>query len=110
MHPASEAEFFFVEAGEIVLRSVLHRVVLGEVSLQHDFARDFSTSGPSSDLGEQLKRPLGRAEVWHTESHICAHYAHERYPMNIVALGDHLSTDQQIKLAGVQRIQRAFKI
>ena len=54
MHPASEAKFFFVEAGEIVLRSVLHRVVLGEVSLQNDLAgmtaRRDATSARISEL------------------------------------------------------------
>src|SRR5580698_3015223 len=63
VHPTAEAQFFFVETGEVVLRRILNRVVIGKESLQHNFAGSLSAPGASRDLSEKLKGSLGGAEV-----------------------------------------------
>ena len=66
MHPTAEAKFLFVEACEVVVRGKLHRVVIGEVGLQDDFAVCPATAGASGNLCEQLKGALCGAEIGHT--------------------------------------------
>ena len=84
--------------------------MIWKISLHHDFSRSVPASGASCDLGQQLESALGRAEIRKAESHVRPHHAHQRDPMNVVALGDHLRTDQQIEFAFIERIQRAFEV
>src|SRR3979411_2840405 len=70
VHPASKAKLFFVEAGEVVLRGILHGVVILKISLQNYLARRVATPGASRHLSEQLKRTFGGAEVGQPQSRI----------------------------------------
>ena len=67
MHPAAEAQFFVVEAGEIVAGGVLHGVVILKIGLQNHLAGRLAAPGTSRDLGEQLKGTFGGAEVGQAE-------------------------------------------
>ncbi len=110
VHPAAKAEFFFVEAGEIVLRGVLHGVVVGKISLQHDFAWDFSAAGSAGNLGEQLKGALGGTEIREAECVVCAYHAHQGHTVDVVAFGDHLSANQQVQFTRVQSVEGALEV
>ena len=102
VHPAAELKLLLVETDEVVAGSVLHGVVILKIRLQNDFAGRLAAPGASSDLGEQLKRSLGGAEVGKAESDIGSNYADQRDAVNVVALRDHLRADEQIEFAFVQ--------
>src|ERR1700676_5408014 len=110
VHPTAKAQFLFIEADKVVLRRILHRVVIWKIRLQHNFTRSLPATRASRDLSQQLKRTLRRAKIREPQSHIGPDYAHQRDPMNVMTLGDHLRAYQQVKFAFVQRIERALKI
>src|SRR6202011_5409614 len=103
-------KFLFVEAGEVVLRSILHRVVILKISLQNYFARRVATPGASRNLGEELKRTLGGTKVRQPQSRIRAHHSDQRYAVDVMPLRNHLCAHQQIEFAFTQRVERALEI
>src|SRR5664280_2774974 len=110
VHPATEANFFFVESMVVVRGGELDGVVVGKKCLQHDFAGSVASPGASRNLGEQLEGALGGTEVRKTERGIGADDPHQRDVGDVVALGDHLRAHQQIDFARVQRVQHALEI
>src|SRR4051794_32814561 len=110
VHPAAKAQFFFVEAHKIMLRSVLNRVVIREISLQYDFTWSVAATGPSFDLGQQLESSFGRPKVRKAESHVGSHHANQCDSVNIVALGDHLRAHQHIEFAFIESVQCTLEV
>jgi hypothetical protein len=110
VHPTAEAQLFFVETCKIMLRRVLHGVVVGKIGLQHDLSGSLTTPRSSFHLGQQLKRALGRAKIRKTECHVGANHADQCHTVNVVALGDHLRTHQQIEFAFVESVEGAFEV
>src|SRR5438552_4116731 len=46
MHPTAEAQLLFVEPNEVMLRRILHRIMIGKISLQNHLALGLSPPGP----------------------------------------------------------------
>src|SRR5581483_3885758 len=93
-----------------MLRRILHSVMLGEIGLQYDFAGSFPPPGTPRNLGQELKRTLGGAEIRQAECHVRADYADKSHPMDIVAFGDHLGSDKQVEFACIQCAQHTLEI
>src|SRR6185436_4082403 len=62
-HRAAELHLALVERGVVLRAGELQRVVVRLMALQDHLTRDVASAGASRDLGQQLERPLGRAEV-----------------------------------------------
>src|SRR5260370_9444016 len=55
VHPAAKSQFLVVEPGKVVLRRVLHRIVVGKISLQHNlFSRPLRSEEHTSELQSHL--------------------------------------------------------
>ena len=65
-----------------------------------------AAAGAPGHLREQLKRPLGGAEVRQPEPDIGRDDADERDVREIVALGDHLRADEHVELAAAKAVQQ----
>ena len=63
VHPAAKTKFFVVKSREIMVRCILDRIMIGKICLQNYFPGSISSTGPASDLGEQLKGAFGGAEI-----------------------------------------------
>ena len=61
--------------------------------------------GASGHLGEKLKRALGGPEVGHAEADVRRDDAHERDVRDVVSLGDHLRSDEDIVVALAESAQ-----
>ena len=68
--------------------------------------RDFAAAGAPGDLREQLKRPLGGAEIGEPETDVGGDDADERHPRKVVSFGDHLGADEHVDLAGGESAQQ----
>src|SRR5271166_5437825 len=110
VHPTTKADFFLVEAAVVVRGGELDGVVVGEKCLQHNLARRVTATSASCDLGEQLERALGGAEVGKAERGVGADDADQRYVCYVVTFGNHLCADQQVDFARVECAQHAFEI
>jgi hypothetical protein len=97
--------FFGVEALVVMLGGQTHRRVIGLVGLKDDFSRAVGTACATGDLREQLKGPLGGAEIREGEALIGKGNTHQGDPGNIVSLGDHLRTHEHVDLAASQPIE-----
>ena len=76
----------------------------------HDrLARLLAAAGAAGHLREQLKRPLGRAEVGHAEADVGRDDADQRHARKVVALGNHLRADQDVDLAVAEARQQRFE-
>src|ERR1700758_1171742 len=87
MHPAAEAKFFFVETREVV-----------------------AGTGPARDLREKLESTLGGAEIRETKRDVGPDHSDQRDAMDVVSLGNHLRSDQQIEFAFIEGAERALEI
>ena len=83
---------------------VLHGVMILKIGLQHDFAGSLAATGASGDLGEQLERAFGGAEIGKAERDVGSDHAHQRHAVNVVAFGDHLRADEEIEFAFVEGV------
>src|SRR5450631_4616615 len=92
------------------MRRILHRVVVGKVSLQHDLPRSLSAPRSPFHLGQQLESTLRRTEVWEAQRHIGPNHAYQRDSVNVVPFGDHLRPYQQVEFPFVESVERAFEI
>src|SRR5215472_12775508 len=110
MHPAAEAQLFLGKSHIIMRSRVLNGIVIGKVSLQDHLTRRIPAAGTPCHLRDQLKRALGSAKIGEAESDIRAHDPDQRYPMNIVALGDHLRANQNVDFAAMQSAQHALEV
>ena len=110
MHPAAEAEFFFVKADKVMLGCILHGVVILKISLQYHLAGRFAASGASGDLRQQLKCSLRCAKVRQAERAVRSHDSNQGDAVNVVTLGDHLRADEKIDFPRVHPGQHAFEV
>src|SRR5882724_420296 len=69
-----------------------------------------STACASGDLREQLKCPLGRAEIRHPQSDISGHDADQCHVRNVVSFGDHLSAYQNVEVPFAEVVQNILEL
>ena len=82
-------------------------VVIRIDRLDDRYAPPLAAPRAASDLGQQLERPLGRAEVGQAEPHVRRDDADECHAREVVALGDHLRADEHVELVRAERPGRA---
>ena len=58
--------------------------------------------GAARDLGQELERALGGAEVGKAEPDVGVDHADQRHAREVVALGDHLRAHQDVGLARLE--------
>jgi len=85
---------------EVLRRCGADRIVIRIQRLNQRFARRLAAAGPPDHLGEQLKGPFRRAKIGQPEADVGRDDADERDRRKIMALGDHLRSDQDVDLAG----------
>src|SRR5262245_9041449 len=86
----AEFDFLFVKASEVVASGVLNRWMKWREGLHNDFAFHVAAPGTSCHLGQQLKCPFARAEVWLVQAKVRVDNANERHVREMESLGDHL--------------------
>src|SRR5438874_9869805 len=77
VHPVAVTEFFVVETAEVMLGSKLHRIMVGKVRLQNNFAGRATAPGASCNLRQELERALSSAEVRQTECNVRPYHSHQ---------------------------------
>ena len=111
--PAAPRRFTTVVVVRLVIAvaaAMLMYVVVLKISLQNDFARSLATAGAAGDLSQELEGALCSSEIRHTQSGVCANYAHQRDAVDVVSLGDHLRAYDQIELSFVQRVECSLEV
>ena len=83
----------------------LDRGMMGGVSLHHNLTLKFSTSGPTSDLGQQLEGSLPGPNIRDMQPNIGIEYTNESHVRKVKPLGNHLGPDQNIDLVGSEIVQ-----
>src|SRR5262249_57002728 len=78
--------------------------VLRKVGLHQYFPTQFPASCPPRDLFEQRKQTLGGAKVCAVERVVCTENADQRQPRKIVTFGEHLGANQDVDVAGNDRL------
>ncbi len=68
-------DLFIVERFEVLGSSVSNDRMLGEVGLEHHFARDLASACTACDLGEELKNVLTGAEIGDVEAAVEADHS-----------------------------------
>src|SRR5262249_49751327 len=66
-------------------------------------------AGAARDLGQQLKRSLGGAEIRHTKSGVYRDNADQSYVVKVVSLGDHLRAHHQVNVPAGEFVDQLFK-
>ena len=111
-HRLPELQLALVERRVVLPAGELDAVVIGIERLDDRLARLLAAAGAAGHLRQQLKRPLGGAEVGHAEADVGRDDADQRHARKIVPLGDHLRADEHVDLAVAeprqQRGERAF--
>ena len=79
--------------------------MIGLVGLQDHLAGGVGSPRAARDLGEQLEGALRGAKVREGEALVGERDADERHGGNVVPLGDHLSTHQDVDLSSSQAIE-----
>ena len=83
--------------------------MLRAIGLHHDAARPIATASPPRYLFKQLEGPLGRTEVGQVHALVRLQHAYQGYAAEVVTLGDHLGTHQDIDLAFVHAREQFFQ-
>ena len=65
--------------------------------------------GPTRHLHQRGKEPLGRAKVGSKQGRIGVDHHHQRELPEVVTLGEHLGTHQQIDLTGMRGIEHLLR-
>ena len=81
------------------------RGVVGRVGLHEHPAGPIAPPGASGHLRHELKGPLGGAEVGQMQRRVGVDHPHQRHVGEVEPLGDHLSAQQDLDLAGLERRQ-----
>ncbi len=95
-HLALEERFVVLRRGEP------QHGMLGIEGLHDHASRSLPASGAARDLGQELERALGGAEIGQAERLVGRHDADERDAREIVTLGDHLRADEDVDLAALE--------
>ena len=89
-------QFLFSESQVVVVRST-HDGVLGwRRGLNQHSTASVATSRSTSNLGNQLKSPLGRSQVGLMQKRIGVDDAHQSNVRKIESLGNHLGAQQDL--------------
>ena len=99
---AAQFQFAAHEARVILIAGGADAVMMRRVGLDDHAARALAASRASRDLGQQLERSLGGAEVGQVQRHVGEDDRGQRDAGKIETLGDHLRADQNIDLAGAK--------
>jgi hypothetical protein len=102
------SDLFGEKAFVVMLCGQTHRGVIGLEGLKDDCPRTVGTACAAGDLREQLEGALGSAEIWEGEALIGKGHADQGNPGNVVSLGNHLRTHQDVDLAAPQPIEDPF--
>src|SRR6266540_847744 len=100
---APECHLTAVERQVVVAGGRLNGVMIGGVGLDDSATSQGSAPRPPGNLGQELKHMLAGPEVRQEQADVGQDYADERDAWKIQRLGDHLSTDQDVGLAGLER-------
>ena len=99
------------EVVEVVPRHGRIERVIGKVGLDQHLARAGSAPGAARDLDQLREQALGGTEIGAEESAVGVEHAHQREGRIVVALREHLRSEQHVHLAGLHarenRLQRA---
>ncbi len=79
--------------------------MLGIARLDEHRAGAIASPGPARDLHEDLERALGRAKVGHRERRVGVDDTDQRDARQIVSLGHHLRSDQDVHLARAHALE-----
>src|SRR5438105_14552960 len=91
-------QFLLEVAGEIVMPRKLDRGTKRGVSLDENFARRFTATGPGRDWGEQLKSSLSRAESSKMQRQVGVDDGHRCYVCKMPTLGNPFNRTQTVAL------------
>ena len=81
---------------ENVSYEVMRDALGEELAAAHHLSRPVAASGTAGDLSQKLKRPFAGSKIGKAQRKIGADDAHQRNIWKIVALGHHLSPDQDV--------------
>src|SRR5262245_9925806 len=109
MHVAAEVDLVVVELFVILPARVFERVIFGVITLDDYAPGFFAAARAARDLGQQLKSPLGGAEIRHAEPGVYGDHADQSHVVEVVPLGDHLRADHQVDVAGGEFVDQLFK-
>src|ERR1700720_519643 len=102
VHPTAKTELLLVEADEVMARGILNRIVILKICLQNHLAWRRSATSTAGDLRQKLKGTLGSTEVGKAQCDISSNDADQGDAVDVVTLGNHLRTHEQIEFAFVQ--------
>lgn len=97
-----------VETLVVVRRGESHGRVIGLEGLQDHLTGGLRSPRPTRHLGQQLKGALRGPKVRKRKTLVGQHDAHERHGRNVVPLGYHLSTHQDVDLSSSQAIEHGL--
>ena len=100
--------FFIREPVEVVIHCKLHHRFARLERLNEYLAFAAGTTRAPCSLAEQLEKPFGGSEVGDAEPAIGANDPDELYARKVVALGDHLRSNQDIVFAVAERVENLF--
>ena len=86
-------DFLLPESLEIVVSRELDRWTKRGRTLDKDFSGHVASTGPTGDLGQELKGPFSSSKIGHVQSNVRVDDAHQSDVWKIEALGDHLCAD-----------------
>ena len=87
-----------------MLLQEMQQCLFGVVSLDQDFPRFVSPAGATGHLQDKLADTLGTAKVGAIKSLVCLEDAHQSDIWEMVPLGQHLCTNQDIRFTGMDFI------
>lgn len=97
------------EGGVPVLNQCLQQGMTRVSGLEEDGSRFFLSSRPTSDLDNQLRGFFSRTKIGAVKAGIHIQNAHQGDARKVMALGNHLSSDQKIDASSVHGIKNAVK-
>ncbi len=90
-------DLLFVESLEVVKTSEFDAGVVGMIALDQDLTRPFPPSRSARHLHQELQGPFGCPKVREIQGDVCEDDAHQGDLRNVVSLGDHLGSDQDVQ-------------
>ena len=99
-------EFLLEITGEIVMSRELNGRTERRVGLNKNFTSGFAAPGATRDLSQQLERPFARPKIGHVQRQIGVDDSDQRDIRKMQSFRDHLRADEDVDLAGPERVQR----
>jgi len=98
-HGTAIHELAFEKGAVVLTTGEADAVVLGIQGLDDRFAESLTAAGATGHLREQLKCPLGGAEVRDSKSDVSGDHADEGDARKVMALRNHLRSHEHVELA-----------